>query len=425
MNLIRYIIMSLDCFSAVTLLLILICSIFEKNKTTLLKLYMGMTFACTVSLALEALSLMVALNGGQDGNTLRLVLNTVSVFFGYVLAFFYTCYVANLIGIKRRRCARTVKVLAWIGGVAVCFLIVGSVCGWFYTFKNGLLTPAPLFVLLFAFDVIACLAGIVLIILYRKQLKPRDVIGLFSLPSLIFISAALQFASFDMMYALFVMVAVSLFIIYLMIQSDKNRQKEEQEKKMIEMNVAMMLSQIQPHFLYNALSSIRRMIKKDADVAERAVEKFSLYLRKNLDGMSRVEPIPFEKELDHVKEYLYLEKLRFEDRLNVEYDISFTAFTLPVLTLQPIVENAVKHGIMKKEEGGSIKISARREGGSAILTVSDDGVGFLTDEAVKDERVHIGFTNVKKRIEMQCKGTVEVESAIGVGSTVTIKLPLL
>ncbi len=84
-------------------------------------------------------------------------------------------------------------------------------------------------------------------------------------------------------------------------------------------------------------------------MAATAVENFSMYLRQNLEAMNRVEPIPFAEELKHLQEYLYLEKLRFGDRLNVEYDLGYEDFVLPVLSLQPIVENAVKHGILKKD----------------------------------------------------------------------------
>ncbi len=423
-TLIRYIVMSLDYFSAVMLALIIVCSAFEKNKTALLKIYLCMASSCAVALLSEAVSLSIALSNHQSAVG-RIILNTLSVFCGYGLAFFYACYVANLVGSKRKLCKRVIASLRIIGVAAVCVLIAGSVGKWFYTLENGFIQPAPLFVLLFAFDIVASLAGIVLIVVYRKRLNPRDVFGLFSLPLFIFLSGVLQYVSFEMTYALFLMAGASVFVIYLMIQSERNRREAEQETQLMDMNIAMMLSQIQPHFLYNALSSIRRMIKENPAVAERAVENFSLYLRQNLESMNRVEPIPFEEELNHVKEYLYLEKLRFEDRLNVEYDVAYTGFALPVLTLQPIVENAVKHGIMKKEEGGHITISTKKEGNFAVLTIQDDGVGFLIEDAFRDDRTHIGFTNVKRRIEVQCRGTVEVQSEVGVGSTVTITLPLV
>ncbi len=417
--------MSLDYFAAFILILVLICCAMDKNKAMLLKIYTGMTAACTVGLLLEALSLTASLSGIQNDSVLRATLNNVAIICGYALAFFYACYVANLVGTKRKRCQQVLRTLVVLGIAGVIFLAVGSCFGAFYTITDNGLVPKGLFALAFAYDIIACLGGILLMVIYRKRLKSQDITALMSLPVFILISALLQFYIIDMMYGLFLMAGTSIFIIYLMIQTDRNRQQVEQDKQLVDMNVAMMLSQIQPHFLYNALSSIRRMIRKDPAVAEVAVENFSTYLRQNLEAMSRVDPISFSAELKHVEEYLYLEKLRFGDRLRVEYEIDFTEFALPPLTLQPIVENAVKHGIMKKEDGGCVQIAASRDGKNALVTVRDDGVGFIADNIMKSDRTHIGFTNVERRIKMQTGGTISVESEIGIGTTVTITIPLI
>ncbi len=423
-DLIQYIAMALDYFSAFILILISVCCVMENNKTRLLKIYIYMAVPCIVALLLEATAYVVTLVFIDQGDTLRLVLSHIAIACGYVLSFFYACYVSNLIGFESKICRIALKILAIIGIVSTCFLTLGLFFDMFFTIKNGEFTPEKYFVFAFGFDIIACLTGIFLIIKYRKKLNQRDIIALLSLPTFIFISAVLQYTSFNIMFGLFLMAAASLIIIYLMIQTDQNRQKAEQEKQLTDMNVAIMLSQIQPHFLYNTLSSIRRMIKKDPETAEKAIENFSLYLRQNFESMNQIEPILFSTELKHVKEYLYLEKLRFGERLKVEYDISYSEFMLPVLTLQPIVENAVKHGILKKEEGGCIKIKSRLEGKHIVLTVEDDGIGFFSNRITNDDRTHIGFHNVKSRIEMQCNGSVEVKSAVDKGTSVIIKIPV-
>ncbi len=422
---IRAVIMSLDYFAAFILALILISCVMDKNKSVLLKIYSGMASACTIALLLEAISLTVSLVGTQNDSVLRATLNNIAIACGYALAFFYACYVANLVSVKRKHCERTLHVLRILGIAAVLFLVAGSCFGAFYTLTDKGLEPGGLFALAFAYDIIACLGGILLMVIYRKKLKPLDIVALMSLPIFILVSAMLQFYIIDMMYGLFLMAGTSVFIMYMMIQTDRNRRQVEQDKQLVDMNVAMMLSQIQPHFLYNALSSIRRMIRKDPEVAEVAVENFSTYLRQNLEAMSRVDTISFSAELKHVEEYLYLEKLRFGERLYVQYHIDFAEFALPPLTLQPIVENAVKHGIMQKEDGGCVQIASRREGNTVVITVSDDGVGFVPDVVLKSERLHIGFTNVQRRIKMQTGGTIQVESQIGIGTTVTITIPLV
>ncbi len=422
---IHYVVLSLDLFSALMLILIFFSNVFEKNKNPLLKIFMTMTGACAFSLLMESVSIMFFFSDNPNADSIRTAINNVAIIGGYFLSLSYASYVAHLVGPKRKLCRFVQKSLRVISVIAAVFLIVGGFSGQFFTFVGGATTPGPFFIGLFGFDIIACLAGILLIILYVKAISPKDVVALMTLPIFIFVSATVQYISFQMMYGLFFMAGMSLFVIYLMIQTDRNRRSLEQEKQLMDMNIAVMRSQIQPHFLYNALSSIRRLIKKDPEVAATAVEKFSAYLRQNLESMNRVEPIPFSTELEHLQEYLYLEKLRFGDRLNVEYDIGYADFVMPVLSLQPIVENAVKHGVLRKEEGGTVWIKVHRDGTNVILTVKDDGIGFDPDTVANDGRVHIGFENVRRRIEMQCKGTVAVESKIGAGTTVTITMPLL
>ncbi len=417
--------LTFNSFLAFMLILISVSCLTEENKTPLLKIYTHMVMSCVAGLLFEAISCAFALFGKFDVDITRIVLNDLAIICGYYLSFHYAQYVSNMVGLENKKRQLLMRILRIAGVVSACVLVAGSFFELFFTVRNGSFEPCKFFVFIFVFDIAACLTGILLIIKYRKKLNRKDIIALMSLPVLIFISATMQYTGFGIMFGLFLMSGVSLFIIYLMIQADRNRQKAEQEKQLMDMNIAMMLSQIQPHFLYNALSSIRRMIRKDPEVAATAVENFSMYLRQNLESMNRVEPIPFTQELKHLREYLYLEKLRFGNRLNVEYDLGYEDFVLPVLSLQPIVENAVKHGILKKEEGGCVRISTHREGNMVILTVSDDGVGFHTDSVHNNDRMHIGFNNVKSRIEMQCRGTVSVESTIGAGTTVKMTIPLV
>ncbi len=417
--------MCLDFFSALMLILILLSSAYEKSKTPLLRIYSGMAASCACALLLEAVSILVSFFAPPGTELLRTLLNNLAIVGGYGLSYCYACYVANLVGPERGLCQRTLKALRILSAVAAILLFIGGAFGLFFTFEDGATTPGQFFVLLFGFDILACVAGIALIIVYAKSLNTRDMVALLTLPAFIFLSATLQYLSFRMMYGLFFMAAVSLFVIYLMIQTERNQQRVAQEKQLMDMNIAVMRSQIQPHFLYNALSSIRRMIKKDPEVAAIAVENFAAYLRQNLESMNRVEPIPFTSELEHLQEYLYLEKLRFGDRLHIEYEIGYSDFVLPVLSLQPIVENAVKHGILKRDEGGWVRIQTCREGANVRLTVTDNGVGYVPGAVLQDGRTHIGFENVKRRIELQCKGTVHVDSVPGTGTTVTVTLPLL
>ena len=205
-----------------------------------------------------------------------------------------------------------------------------------------------------------------------------------------------------------------------------NREKEliEKEKELYEAKVSVMVSQIQPHFMYNALTSIAMMCSIDPDTAQEATVTFAKYLRGNMDSLKQTAPVPFEQELEHLKKYLYIEKLRFGDMLNIEYDIQATDFKLPLLSIQPLVENAVKHGVGMAEDGGTVKISARETDNAFEVIISDDGVGFDTSaEKPRDGRSHVGVENTKRRIAEMCGGEVKIESTVGKGTAATVILP--
>jgi sensor histidine kinase YesM len=133
--------------------------------------------------------------------------------------------------------------------------------------------------------------------------------------------------------------------------------------------------------------------------------------------------ISVEKELSHVKGYLDLEKAMYGDALNIIYHIEAGNFMLPPLTIQPIAENAVKHGIGKKEGGGTITLSVYEADNSFFVTISDDGAGYDASNLRRSSRKHIGIDNVRRRIEEQCGGTLKVSGKTGEGTTAEIKIP--
>lgn len=200
----------------------------------------------------------------------------------------------------------------------------------------------------------------------------------------------------------------------------------ELDKQLSEANMAIMVSQIQPHFLYNALNTIKYLIKRDPKKAEKAIVSFSQYLRRNMDSLTQKTPIPFTDEMEHVKHYSDIELLRFGDRINVEYDIKCDHFSVPALSIQPIVENAIKHGITKNPDGGTVKISSYEEENFYCVRVDDDGIGFdVENPDYADDRnhAHIGLSNVAKRLKSISNADFEIRSREGEGTNVIIKIP--
>ena len=198
----------------------------------------------------------------------------------------------------------------------------------------------------------------------------------------------------------------------------------KQQNELVRQQINVMISQIQPHFIYNCLSSISYLCRTDPKTAEIAINDFSDYLRGNLSNLSEIKIVPFIKELEYTQNYLKLEKLRFEDRVNFVFDIKAENFSVPSLSLQPIVENAFKHGICKKINGGTVTISTWDDSNNNYIKVEDDGVGYdLSAPKKDDKRIHVGLANTKERIEKMCHGRIEVNSKINVGTTVLMVIP--
>ena len=210
----------------------------------------------------------------------------------------------------------------------------------------------------------------------------------------------------------YVGLTVSILIIYTSIYLKKQKLIESQRN-------ALMLSQINPHFVYNTLSTIAAMCDVSPNQAKYLTIDFSRYLRQNLSTLSYDKTISFDQELSHVECYLKIEKARFRERLNVIYSIQCKDFELPPLSVQPLVENAVKHGITKKAEGGTIKISTYSNDTHYIVEIIDDGIGFDYESA----EMHVGIENVRGRIMAMCKGELSIKSTVGVGTRVTIEIP--
>lgn len=194
----------------------------------------------------------------------------------------------------------------------------------------------------------------------------------------------------------------------------------DRERAQLELQTSLMLSQIRPHFLYNALTAIRNLTKTDPDEAYVAIGNFADYLRANMDSIGEGRMIPFDKELEHIKTYLMLEQLRFGDDLKVEYDIQYTDFSLPALAVQPIVENAVKYGATMNEDGGLVKISTAKTNEGACITVSDNGPGFDPIAPMDDGRNHFGIQNVRNSLSTRNCGELVIASEPGKGTTATI-----
>lgn len=207
------------------------------------------------------------------------------------------------------------------------------------------------------------------------------------------------------------------------------QEKLQQVKQQLEHSrVKNANSQMQPHFLYNALSSIREIVLENPQYASDLIYDFTTHLRACIHSMSSDNLISFSQELENVKAYVNIEKMRFGNRLNMVYDCRETSFDIIPLSIQPLVENAIRHGIYERgEEGGTVKLYTYRNGNDFIVCVEDDGVGFdfqtTMDEVKNGKRDSNGLYNLIFRFETLMNAHVTVKSSTGYGTKVTVMIP--
>ena len=197
--------------------------------------------------------------------------------------------------------------------------------------------------------------------------------------------------------------------------------EEHRNNELAQQRIRIMMSQIQPHFIFNTIATFKALCRTDPEKAAQVAEKFGVYLRQNLDSLDTVELIPIAKELEPTRVYADIETVRFEN-VRVEYDIEDTQFSLPPLTVQPMVENAIRHGVREKSDG-IVRVSTRYRDGCHVIEIQDNGVGFDTGAPFKQDENHIGIANVRERLEEMCGGALDIESLPGEGTRVVMRIP--
>lgn len=296
--------------------------------------------------------------------------------------------------------------------------LVNVFTGIFFTAESGVYLRSGTMILSQGYQFVMFLA-IFLVTVTNKRLNRREKIA-FALYCLLPFTAIIMqnvFKGYAIAYAS-IIVAIEVLFFFVNVQKNIDLAKEEEKNK--EARIKLMLSQIKPHFVYNSLSAISTLIPLEPEQAQAALDDFTEYLRHNLASLTETRLIPFENELRHIETYVSLEKLRFGDRIRADFDVRTTDFCVPPLSIQPIVENAIKHGILQKLEGGTLCVNVYETADAFVVEVTDDGVGFCPSEIDLSANEHFGIANIKYRIETVGNGKMSIESEVGKGAHVTV-----
>lgn len=429
---------ALQTFGGLVSLIIILCLVVYREKQSRLdKLYIDM-LQCNIFLQIANISSWL-FDGWQGiwGGLLVRSSNLFMFLLSFMLIGTFINYFAEYIRERDGVVIRELRICWLIICIGIIFLLISQFVPLYYFIDgNNVYHRGDFYWLSNAIGMAAMLPGVWMVIRFRHILSIKEKIA-FSAYYVLPMAAAVSHIFIYGAVSLHVVNTLVVVCIYILIQAEqanKLNEKEleiernhttimEKELELQKSRISIMLSQIQPHFLYNSLTGIKDLCDTDPEMASTALEHFAFFLRGNLDSLADTRLIPFRKEIEHVKDYLYLEKIRFEEKLNVEWALEYMDFRLPPLTLQPIVENAVRYGITKKKGGGTLVIQSRKIGNDVVIDIKDDGVGFDVYKTKSDGRTHIGIDNVRDRLAMQCEGSLMIESERGAGTKAKIILP--
>lgn len=432
MTVVQYINFSMEIWGCLMCGVVMLCLLLgSRPRDESDRLYLQMLLCNIGALAFDALALLFR---GHPGLLcwwgVRLS-NFLAFSSGYGLLASFNHYLTAYFNKRAAVSRKPLFLTCAVCGISVFLVVLTQFFPIFYTIDaQNVYHRASFFWLSHLAGLICIMLNAGMLIRYRSLLSRQERAVFWSYLILPAVALCVQIFMYGLVLANLA-DTITMVTIFIFLQAEQGRQAAEQkrlvaeqENLLMQSRVSIMLSQIQPHFLYNALQVIQNMCHGKAPEAEQATIQFSEFLRGNLDSLRADKPISFMKELHHTQNYLWLEQQRFGERLRVEYDIRAAEFQNPALTLQPIAENAVRHGVMKKECGGTVRISTSEEPDAFIVTVQDDGVGF--DPAApqaEDGRSHVGIKNVRGRLQAMCGGSLTLTSGSGSGTTVVLKIP--
>ena len=438
-------------FSMIATVCMLMSKNFDKEKR---KWILHMLMATAVLLMSDAIAWGYRGNGGTLGYYMVRISNfLVFLFSDVIMALFHgyvcCCLFSESNVEKTKNVKIQVKAVYVIALIAMGLVILTQFTGLYYTFDaNNLYHRSKYYFMALVLPMIGMIIDCNLIIQYRKQITGRLMVSMLSYIFLPLVTTVILLFYYGISL---INIAISISMILMFIEAmieqarkvaeqqrmiseqklelaeterkvaEQNRKIAEQNRELTESRIATMMSQIKPHFIYNTLGSIEQLCELDPAMAEKMVHNFAKYLRGNFGELDNKRPIRMSQEIAHCKYYISIEQMRFPD-IKVIFDIQTDDFQIPALSIQPLIENAIKHGLMKLPKGGSVWVSSYETEHTYYVKVEDNGVGFDTS-TLQTDRKQIGLRNIRGRLKEMCNGTLTVESRQGMGTKVLIQIP--
>lgn len=356
---------------------------------------------------------------------------------GYVLLVLFTQYLTAYLSESGPVSRVPLYITRTLAVIAVGLVILSQFNHMYYVINaDSVYVRQDMFWLSQAFGILGMCVNAVFLLLYHKRIDSKDRIVLWlyillpvaamAVQLFIYGPALLNLANTFCLIVIFLFIQMN-HVRHVILQeqtiSQQTAELSHSQAKLVQTRMDLMRSQIQPHFIYNTLGTISVLCLTQPQKAAEIVQEFSQYLRGNFDDLEINSPIRLSREIEHVKHYTAIEHVRFPD-MDIRYDLRSDEFFLPALSIQPLVENSIKHGLMGLEHGGSVVISTYETATAYCVCVKDNGVGFdPTTPLSPYGRRHLGIANIRERIEIMCGGTLTIDSVPGLGTTALISIP--
>lgn len=412
-------------FSIIAFVCMIISNKFSKGKRKSLLYILG---TCAVLLFCDSLAWEFRGRPGTKSYWIVTISNFMVFFLSDVLLALYNSYIwcslyKDVPGKQGKVPVKRFKAVYMIAAAGIIMCIISQFTDFFYYIDSHNYyhrNKGHIFSMLV--PVVGMIIDTTIILQERKRISRLTFISTISYIVLPFIAAIVQIFFYGISITN-IAISISVIVIFVAAIMEQNENLAREENEAARLRISIMISQIAPHFIYNTLTTIKEMCDTDPEEAGELTGAFSEYLRGNLESLNLDKPIPFERELKHTKCYVAIEKKRFGKKIDVEYDIKYNNFLLPALTLQPLVENAIKYGLCKKRGGGSVVISTEKIMDNVYVIIKDNGTGFDTGKDMDDDRIHTGIENVRGRLKAMSGGSLQIESTVGVGTVAKIILP--
>ena len=386
-------------------------------------------FSLLVAYASSDLLSMISLKFLGSNFTL---LSKIAIFleslFSSMLMPLLTVLILRLTGEKIKSRFLYVILILW-SVYLIILLITQFTTDIYYFTSDNVYHRGPYYPVLLAPPILLMVANLIGLI-KRKSIIPKErfkvLLTYLLLPTLAMI---IQMFSYGILIIVLAS-SISSLILFVNALNEAAEKYVSQKMKINEQELRAKTLQIRPHFIYNTLSNIYYLCEIDPSKAQRVVDSFTIYLKKNFSAISQSDLIRFEEELIHTKAYLEVVKARYENLLFVDYDIQNKSFKPPPLTLEPLVENAVRHGLDPESSSLHIWIRTLRDNNDNIIIVENNGVDFPESEIVnfshiKDSReLHVGLGNVSSRLKALCGGSLDIGKRAEGGTIAIIRIPI-